>query len=106
MCLSYSKCPIISAGPLYTSHVLPTVLSPDRGRRLNSSSSPDRAKLKQMDTHSGEATLTFSFLPPFSIRVNSYMKEFAPREQIVSFKSRLQFESDTCTSSQDAIMVS
>ena len=34
------------------------------------------------------------------------MKEFAPREQIVSFKSRLQFESDTCTSSQDAIMVS
>ena len=106
MRLSYSKCSVISADPLNTSHVLPTVLSPDRGRRLNSSSSPDRTKLKQMDTHSGEATLTFTFLPPFSIRVNSYMKEFAPKEQILSFKSRLQFERATCTSSQEAIMVS
>ena len=29
-------------------------------------------------TFSGEATLPFSFLPPFSIGVNSYRKEFAP----------------------------
>ena len=29
----------------------------------------------------------FSVLPPFSVRVNSYKKEFALGEQILSFKS-------------------
>ena len=31
-----------------------------------------------MGTLSGEATLLLSFLPPVSLRVNSYRKEFAP----------------------------
>ena len=45
-----------------------------------------------MTKSSGEATLSKIFLSPLSIGVNSYRKEFAPEEQILSFKSRPIFQ--------------
>ena len=35
----------------------------------------------------GETTPLFPFLPSFSLGVNSWGEEFAPREQILSFES-------------------
>ena len=40
----------------------------------------NRVRLK--GTLSGEETLPFSFLPPFSIKVNSERKDFAPPGEI------------------------
>ena len=34
--------------------------------------------LRRMGTLSAEATLPFSFLPPFFMEINSYRKRFAP----------------------------
>ena len=50
--------------------------------------SDEICSFRKMGTLSGTATLPFSFLPPVSEVVNSKRKEFAPEEQILSFKSR------------------
>ena len=48
--------------------------------------------LRLMGTLSGKITLLFSFLPPFLVGSTLIRKEFAPQEQILSFKRIPHFE--------------